>query len=148
MINLTPLLTGAADWGCHAHLLPHHLVSLDSSVSLAKAVIKGAADYSAVSPGTDGLLCHQQLAVVGFILFNPLLLGRDIFSFFIYFFLYFSTEVCWSLRSSATQCVSVHKGSATIKPQSIKLSELTQCHANYHSRGVCGATLCLCRFWH
>lgn len=70
MINLTPLLTDAADWGCHVSLLLlHSLVSLGSSVSLAKAVIKGAAEYSAASPGTltDGLLCHQQHAVVGFL---------------------------------------------------------------------------------
>lgn len=44
------LLTTAADWGSHVRLLPHHLHFPGFSVSLAKAVIKRAADYSAV-PG-------------------------------------------------------------------------------------------------
>lgn len=67
MINFTPLITWVADWVCHVRLLPHHLVSPGSS--LAKAVIKSAADYSAASPGTitDWLLCHQLHAVVGFL---------------------------------------------------------------------------------
>lgn len=72
MINFTLLITWAADWICHMHLLPHHLVSLGSSQ--ANAVIKSTTDYSAVSPGTitDWLLCHQQRAKVGFLCFHPL----------------------------------------------------------------------------
>lgn len=96
---MTPLLTEATDWGSHVRLLPHHLVSLGSSVSLAKAVIKGAADYSAVPPGTltDWLLCHQQHSVVGFLLFNPLLWGGIVF-------LYISAPRCVSPQGTQPVC--------------------------------------------
>lgn len=114
---MTPLLTEATDWGSHVRLLPHHLVSLGSSVSLAKAVIKGAADYSAVPPGTltDWLLCHQQHSVVGFLLFNPLLWGGGLC-----FYIFQHQDVL--VPKVLSQCVSVHKGSITFRPQSVKPS--------------------------
>lgn len=72
MIYLAPSLTETVDWGCHVQPLPHHFTSSCFSVSLAKAVIKRTADFSAASPRTtaDCLLHHQLLAVVGFLLFN------------------------------------------------------------------------------
>lgn len=88
MINLTPLLTEAADWGCHVRLLHHHLVSLISSVSIAKAVIRGVADYGAASPGN---------MLTGFSVINSMQL---LVCFYLthhsggILFLYFSTKMC------------------------------------------------------